>query len=178
MAPMLLKLCWKTIFRGEEFSILKDSILFDTTTQNGNYVFIGPGMLLDSTGIHRLLQFVERGNNAFISSTTIPFAVIKKIHPDECYYHWDDYETLRDTISKFILYDAELYTDSTFNFQYIHKNKVKYYNWRYAPGYEMCESFPKVYSLGGSRDSFFVNFIQMPYGEGQLLFHSTPIAFF
>jgi len=65
---------------------LAESLPADTTDdiEVSNYVFIGKNMYLDSTDRNTLLDFVERGNTAFIATRNMPFRLSEKLYARAC----------------------------------------------------------------------------------------------
>ena len=163
-------------FPKEDFHTLTDSIYFEEVPNGkvGNYVFIGAGILYDSLDMEDLFNFVDEGNNAFLSSLTIPYSMMEHLYSEDCYYYWGDYEADADTMMELTLYEEHL-NEEIFTFKSLKKNQTQKYNWRYIPAYHLCDDIG-MEVLGGTVDSTF-NFIRLPYGNGYFYFHTTPLAF-
>ena len=170
----------QSYFPNEEFHQLQDSIygiLPDTIIRNGNYVFIGEGLFLDSLDVETLLRFVANGNRAFISSKTIPFDLMFYLYYEECNeYYWNDYVNISDTIAHLNLIHPNLETKQSFIFKYLYRNKPKPYRWQFIEEYYFCEEDFSPVALGYMNDTL-VNFARFPYGEGAVYLHTAPIAF-
>jgi hypothetical protein len=140
-----------------------------------NYVFVGEAMYLDSAGTKKLLDFVEAGGTALISSKTIPFDLMTFVYFDECEdAPWADYEMLNDTLAKLSLRTPPL-PDSSVTFYYVRQNVRNSYRWHYIESWHFCDSLPQ-YPLGYLNTDR-VNFAAFPYGKGHFLLHTTPIVF-
>ncbi len=143
--------------------------------RNNNFVFIGQAIHFDSTAFDRLLAFVENGNTAFISSSSIPQDLMEQIYPQICYeYDWEDYETMTDTTVSVTLYHPQFPDSSEVNYYY--GKEKKEYRWSYIYGDYFCDSIISLTELGLIDDTY-VNFAKKEYGEGTFYLHTTPLAF-
>ena len=145
-----------------------------STYSHENYVFIGEALFLDSTDNERLLDFVYRGNTAFISSKTIPFELISRITDLSCEdYAWADYYSTADTTVLLTLSFAETVEEA--RCYYARKNVITSYKWHYISEESVCNR-EDLYPLGTLNGSY-LNFVLVQYGEGRFLLHTTPVAF-
>ncbi len=139
-----------------------------------NYVFIGEALYLDSTDNEHLLDFVYRGNTAFISSKTIPGELVSRITDLSCEdYAWRDYDYTTDTTGFLSLSLPDSVPDA--RYWYARKNVVESYRWHYFDRETVCDQ-EDLHTLGLLNGSY-PNFVLFNYGEGRFLFHTTPIAF-
>ena len=146
----------------------------DSSNTRDNYVFIGEALFLDSTDNERLLEFVYRGNTAFISSKTIPQELVSRITDLSCGdYFWHDYDYITDTTGFLSLSLPDSGGDARYFFA--RKNVVTGYNWHYLDPETVCEQ-DDLYPLGLLNGEY-LNFVLLNYGEGRFLLHTTPIAF-
>lgn len=148
-----------------------------------NYVFIGEGMYLDSADLQTLLTFVENGNNAFISSRSLPFNLAVHLNFGECLDwddYWLDYEPYLDTLVNLRFLHPNLKDTAGYNYQYYYKNNVKNYRWHYINDYYFCEYadtlIPLAETLVGRSDTL-VHFARMKYGDGAFYLHTVPLTF-
>jgi hypothetical protein len=96
----------KDYFPDHKFSdisnnFLEDLPLKDTLNgeQSANFIFIGEGLYLDTSDVDQLLDFVEAGNTAFISSKSIPYDLMYYVYSQDCNgSFWYDYIDLEDTL--------------------------------------------------------------------------------
>lgn len=169
-------------FPGKPFALLKDSLsaLPDIYAQS-NYVFIGEGLLLDSTEADQLLRFVEKGNRAFIASRTLPALLTDQLFPsmycEERYVPWSDYETVVDSAVRFALSHPALRKPSPPVYRYPYRDEYRPYRWQYIDTIFFCAGKATGLEKLGTFEGGYPNFARLPYGEGHLLVHTNPIAF-
>jgi len=156
---------------------LTDNLPTDTLSINNNYVFVGEGMYMDSANVQSLLQFVARGNNAFISSKTIPYDLMFDVYYEECdNNYWDDYGIMKDTGAVLNLTHQDLNRPAGYEYQYVHYRKIKPYSWNYIDSIYFCDETHSFVELGFINDRY-VNFAKKEYGNGTFYLHTNPIAF-
>lgn len=190
-----------------------------------NYVLIGNGMYADSADTKRLLDFVERGNTAFIATKRMPYLLSEKLYARDCdtleqaeYGEYEEYEEYEDVVKdSFYIFDGDtayfvnegdyydeeevyyndgynspiklrdtvvymnfthpkLKRDTSYTYQYVYRNKPRDYYWHRWAEPDLCDSSVAFISLGYMEPER-TNFIKIPYGEGEFLFHSNPIVF-
>jgi len=147
------------------------------TAETANYVFVGESMFLDSADVSQLMKFVQEGNNAFISSKTIPYDMMFEIYYDECNGNpWDEYYSFVDSSVVFNFIHQQFEKEKGFKYNFIHQNKKAEYGWHYIDSVYFCEedfSFIELGTLNERR----INFAKKEYGDGAFYLHTTPIAF-
>ena len=159
-------------------SLTEDLPIKDTDIdQVSNYVFIGEGLYMDTSDVDQLLAFVQAGNNAFISSKSIPYDLMYYVYSQECNgNYWDDYAVLEDTLASLNLLHEDLSDQYGFEFEYLYRDKSYSYRWHYIDSVFFCEADHSFIELGNlNKDK--INFIKMNYGDGAFYLHTTPIAF-
>ena len=165
-------------FSGQNIQDITKSIkqeLPDSLDQTANYIFVGEGLYMDSMDVQQLLRFVESGNNAFISSKSIPHDLMFYVYYEECNgYYWNDYVDTQ-SLAVTINLEHQLLTE-TQDFVYTYRGKNKSYRWQYIDSTYFCEEDYSFIPLGKINDQL-VNFVKMDYGEGAFYLHTTPIAF-
>lgn len=138
-----------------------------------NYVFVGSGLYLDSLSTQRLLDFVDAGNTALLSSKTIPFDLMFHLYFRECAgIGWNDYEYFEATDIRASLPGKTPSKAASLHFA--HQNQPRSYRWSYIESEFFCDSLPPR-PLGYLNDSL-VNFAVFPYGKGRFFLHTTPLA--
>ncbi|MFN8287049.1 MAG: hypothetical protein U0V74_09870 [Chitinophagales bacterium] len=152
--------------------ILGDSTKYDT---GSNYVFVGADMHLSSQDARAILDYVDRGNCAFIGSMYFPDKLMEEVYKGEC-DEWYNYFDHNDTAAEFNFFHGQLEQDTGYRFVYRVAGETERYNWRGISGDYFCDS---SYSMApvGYRDSFYTNFACMPYGKGKFYMFSTPVVF-
>ncbi len=176
---LLIKDLLKTYHPDKKFKTIESPIRKNLSSKLdstfSNYVFIGNSLELDSADIDSLLRFVEGGNNAFISTWSIPYELMDRLYGYEC-GKWEDYFLYEGASVNMNFYDVPFKTDNGFEFKYKYKNSNYKYNWRCVNGDYFCDSL-KSFSALGYMDAHYVNYIRVPYGSGCFLLHTTPLVF-
>jgi hypothetical protein len=166
-------------FEEESFVLLKDSLnnVLPLNSTGLNYIFIGEATYLDSIDTETLLDFVAAGNNAFISSKTIPSDFFEYLYFEDCPgFFWDDYETFRDTVITLNFKHPNLRVDDAFELKFYLFKKVSDYDWAYIDSQILCEEDYTFVELGHLNYGT-PNFVKTTYGEGAIYLHTTPLAF-
>ena len=85
-------------------------------------------MYLDSLSELKLLEFVNRGNNAFLSVPSIPSIVEDTLNLGMCeYYYAVDYYS--DSIVRLNFHDEKFKSDTAYSFKYQYINEAGNYSW-------------------------------------------------
>ena len=176
----------KTYFPNEAFNIIENGVAqdlkFDAQSQS-NYIFVGEAMLLDSMDLDKLIDFVEAGNTALISSKTIPNELMEEVYEDDCteYNEWKpyDYANLGDSVSVGLLH-PDLVLNDILDYQFVVRNIPFEYNWNFFDESLICEEnyyglLPMGY-LDLGQDTV-INFSKLQYGAGEFLLHTNPLLF-
>ena len=152
-------------------NVLDDSDLQKETA----YIFIGQSLLFDYRDTDALLAFVNGGNDAFISTLDLPKDFVDAIHKYECGedLEYDHDDKLSVTMN---FYHDTLLHNNGYEYTYRYRTEDLSYYWSaFKPGL-FCDSTQSVTALG-YYDSGFVNFIRIPYGEGNVYLHTNPLVF-
>ncbi len=155
-----------------------------------NYVFIGEALYLDSADVQQLLKFVANGNNAFISSKSLPYDLMFYVYFEECGYDapWNDYLSKEDTMAVMNFFHHDLEQRVGFDYQYVRKHKTREYRWNYIDSVYLCgmdNGFTELGYFESSDNEQYVNFAKVYYLHmddyslpgGTFYFHSNPLAF-
>ncbi len=161
-----------------------------------NYVFIGEAMYLDTADVERLLEFVSQGNNAFISSKSIPHDLMFHLYYYECMdfdgldVPWNDYFVIQDTMITMEFHHPDLKDSLEYDYKYIYKNQTKSYRWHYIDSSYFCDmeyglTELGAYSFPSATNQEYANFAMMRYVNpddptapgGMVYLHTNPIAF-
>jgi hypothetical protein len=152
-------------------------VLLDSTkiTSDTDYIFIGQSIYLDERDLEVLLNFIYTGNDAFISSLELPETLINKLYTPEC----NKDITLKTnevyTVS-LNFYHETLYKEHGYNYTYKFGNENASYSWSSLNHEIFCEATKSITPLGYQNPNR-VNFIQIPYGKGNVYFHCNPLVF-
>jgi hypothetical protein len=136
------------------------------------YFFVGDELVLDFGHARQLLDFVESGHTAFISAKDIAPELINML-----YEHEESFSVLRSQRAMEV--ELSLVEISTPNFNLLHqcKDKVCYYPWTYFNLDVHADFLLEDDTILGHIDRQHVNFVRVSYGDGELLLHTTPLAF-
>jgi hypothetical protein len=172
-------------FENKKFTTVKSHLVEELPMKKGdepaNYIFIGEGIYLDSADLSTLLNFAENGNNVFISSKSIDDELMEEhlysyaIACDGTY--WEGYTSARDTSSLLNLYHPNLTEETGTVFKYVEDFKTMPYSWSYIDEMYFCDEEYEDFLEIGDIDKSLVNFVKVPYGEGNFYLHTTPLAF-
>ncbi len=169
-------------FPEKEFSEINSSLagklpVDSLTEQTDNYVFVGEGLYMDTSDVNTLLKFVEDGNNAFISSRTIPYDLMFYVYYTECNNnYWDDYQTMRDSSITLNMLHKDLREEPGIEYKYFYNKGVGSYRWQHIDSIYFCDEPYSFVQLGVINDSL-INFAKIPYGKGTFYLHTTPLSF-
>jgi hypothetical protein len=165
---------------GEKFIFnekkpLKD--LLDSTSSIGpaDYIFIGKTLYLEDADQEALLSFIKDGNDAFIATTSLPIDLLDQVYINECDRDMFLEEELLASIT-FNFYNESLRTKKGYTYSHRGSRQPAAYNWQYITSEVFCDSTTFIIPLG-YQQSDHVNFFKIPYGDGNLYFHTNPIAF-
>jgi len=141
-----------------------------------NFVFIGPAMIMDSTNEKALLDFVAAGNQAFISSKTIPNSLMDSLLVETCSdYTWTDYIFRKDSTVSINFLHENLADSLGFDFHYLFSHAPKDYKWNYLDPDYFCEEPYSLVELGAINEND-IMFARKSYGAGNFYLHSIPMT--
>ncbi len=168
-------------FPNKDLVDLKKSIYKEiplaTNDTTDNYLFIGEALYLDTNNIDALLQFVEKGNIAFISSKTIPYDLMFHLYYEECNYnYWEDYDAHSDSMSVLNFLNPSLRKEQPYEYRFLNKNLPRNYRWQYIDSAYFCDE-PYSFAEVGANHLGQINFAKKAYGKGTFYLHTTPLVF-
>nr|MBC8146660.1 DUF4350 domain-containing protein [Bacteroidota bacterium] len=145
----------------------------DSTIINTNYIFIGDYLRMDSTETQRLLEYVARGNNAFISTNSSPESII--YHFTKEYGFLPEYEFRKDKIFNTSFFENN--KKFAFHHQFL-KDSVSYH-WGYIDKDELNENFSSYYNAKylSELENDQINFLSIKYENGTIYLHTNPVLF-
>lgn len=145
--------------------------------ETANYIFVGEAMFLDSLDIEHLIEFVKKGNQAFIISKTVPFKLMQQIYARQCNETaWDEYFSFYGSEIEMNLLHPELISDDSLTFYYFNSYGQTDYAWQYIDSIYFCDEDYSLAALGTLNDGL-INFARLKAGEGVFYLHTTPLAF-
>jgi hypothetical protein len=162
--------------RLNRLDTLISEVLPVDSTGNSNYFFLGESLLLDSISLDTLLRFVELGNTAFIAARSVPYDLMREIHPRvPCKgAFWDDFYTSWEENAQLWINPSGKDTLSLF---FVEENEKQPYHWQYIDTFFICDSLDGFSALGYLNHSSQVSFARLHHGKGTFYFHTVPLAF-
>ncbi len=164
--------------RPEGLQFVEDSlaVLRDTTAGPSNYVFAGSYAYYTEASVTDLLDYVERGNNAFIAAHDLPEDLATFLFSYDCYYSfYDDNERIllesEDTLQMQLVWDSTTY--EVFN---VYDFEPYARPTRFLNGGLFCDEGLDNEIIGTFAE-INVNFARLNWGEGNFYFHTNPIFF-
>ena len=174
--------------RPAGLEVLPDSLPQLTLDSSGtaNYVFVGNYAYYDERNITHLLDFVERGNTAFIAAYELPEELAEHLYGPDCIYNYDDgigatnqynpYNNQYPYVNVDTVLMSLAGSDSSYQL-------VNVYNWKptptahaYVADYYLCD--PEIDNEAiGQIDTTYVNFVRLKWGEGNFYFNTNPKYF-
>jgi hypothetical protein len=166
----------------DSVKLVRDSIkgVLPTQDVNGTYWFTGEGVFMDSADQQQLLQFVEAGNTAFLSSKSLPSDLMEQLMYDSpcSFYVWEEYGSYADTSAELQLDHPNLRGIFPLSLKYRDKGGAQIYYWSYLEDHYSCDQPGGFVPIGHiALDTNQVNFFRQDYGAGYFYFHTTPLAF-
>lgn len=161
-----------TLNEKEPLHVLLDSTKFKTKT---DYVFIGQDIYLDSEDLDALLNFIDKGNDAFIASYNLPFDLVDPMFTSEC--GKPIFLAMEDTLSVNLnFYNRALASTKGYQYAYRFGKKDQPYFWNSLNPEIFCDSTKSVTPLGYIHPEK-VNFFRLSHGKGNLYVHTNPLVF-
>lgn len=166
--------------RPEGLVLMEDS-LSDLTTSltesTTNYVFIGSYAYYTDRSVTQLLDFVERGNTAFIAANELPEDLAAHLFGDDCYYSFYNDDERMGSISldtaglqlttgndeSFVMYNV---------YNYEHQQRMT----RFINAGLLCDEALDN-EIIGTLEEYNANFLRLSWGAGNFYFHANPIFF-
>ncbi|WP_157976229.1 DUF4350 domain-containing protein [Lewinella sp. IMCC34191] len=166
--------------RAEGLQTLRDTADLHRLDSVGarNYLFVGQYPYYSDEAITDLLDYVSKGNNAFIVAKQLPEDLLLQLFTEDCY----------DPEQGGLLEPAfpEVYLDSLTAFRYPRGDSFKLVNTRFwvpvalplqvIPEVLLCNPDRNIQALG-TIDSAGINFIRVDRGAGAIYLHTNPIFF-
>ena len=164
--------------RPEGLVFVEDSLtqLTEAEVTTANYLFIGSYAYYNERSVTQLLDFVERGNTAFIAANDLPEDLAHHLFGDDCYYsYYDNNErigslNLDTVVMQFSGEDRDYMLFNIYDFEPWQRST------RYLNGGMLCDTLLDNEVLG-TLDHYNINFTRLGWGEGQFYFHNNPVFF-
>lgn len=160
--------------RPEGVKMVEDSLaVLGEATQRSNYVFVGSYAYYSEKSVTQLLDFVERGNTAFIAAYQLPEDLGYHLFGDACFNDYyldqnDKFPTLYlDTVP--LVLGTDTFTQYHF-WDYLPYARATYY----MDGSLLCDdAFDNEIKGFVAYDN--INYVRLHWGEGDFYFHTNPV---
>ncbi len=179
---VLFETLQKTKGGNKNFKIIADSLpgtLPQGKAMQASYVFVGDEMYINERSIDTLLNFVADGNSAFISARYMPYYLVKSVTADLCetsFYDWEGLSFHEDTVVWLQLEHPSLALEKSVPCRLRYYKKYIKNLWPFFPTHSLCLGESDATVLGNMNASL-ANFVRIPYGNGFVYLHSTPLIF-
>lgn len=162
-------------FPENKFNVIRRPLHESLPRNTGNnYIFIGSGMFIDSLSESKLLKYVARGNNAFLSIPNIPYIIEDTLNLSICEYYYPTYSNT-DSVAHLNFYQTNFKGNPAYEFCYRNLNDTLQYSWSYIM--DTCinpEAEPVFYA---NMNDTLSNYMRVSFGKGFFYIHTTPLAF-
>lgn len=142
------------------------------------YFFIGNNIFMNQVDQKVLLQFLQDGGTAFISTNNFPTSLLADFYTSPCV---EDIQYLHSAAEEVGVnfYHADLNSKINYKYRFRDKSEDRNYYWRSLDASVICEFENRITPLGYlvDEDTEYVNFFRIAIGEGAVYFHSNPVVF-
>ncbi len=162
-------------FPSKTFTVMRKPLHQSLPRSTGNnYVFVGSGMFLDSLSEQKLLEYVNRGNNAFLSVPHLPYTIEDTLNLSTCEYYYA-FDSFTDSIVGLNFYDSAFKSEKSYKFSYRNLNDTVSYSWSYI--IDTCVNSEKLPVYYANMNDTFPNYMRVAFGQGYFFIHTNPIVF-
>lgn len=160
--------------RPEGLTFVEDSLAVLTEeTEKSNYLFIGHYAYYGERSVTQLLDYVERGNNAFIAANEMPEDLGYHLFGDGCFN--DYYLDQGDKFPAMYLDTVNLeLRGNEYMLEHIYRHQPSQRAAHYIDPSLLCDEAFDNEALGYVQFEN-INFVRLHWGEGDFYFHSNPI---
>jgi hypothetical protein len=152
-------------------------VLDSIGNESTDYIFIGQSLHLNQKDAQALLDFIDKGNDAFIASIELP-ENITGIYVNECGADivLEEHSVESATLN---FYHDTLHTKDGYTYRYrFMSDDMKYY-WNSFNNELFCDStktlIPLGYQESGNQKN--INFLKFAHGKGNIYLYSNPLVF-
>lgn len=156
-----------------ELSYDVKTALEDDPDVNDIYFFVGETNFLPDSSAEYLMDFVSKGNTAFISCRNLPDFLEEELFYDSDYIFKSDGS---DTV-QFMKFTHPDLKAKRYEFKYIYNNKTSYRTWKYFDEYQFDLPRDQEPVVLGTNTKDAWNYVKIKYGRGYIFLHSNPYCF-
>lgn len=147
----------------EDIEIPLGAYLTDTLIDSTSYIYFGHDWYYDSKGMESLLDFVDRGNNAYFLTNSTTYGLRSRIQS----FYGEAFFLEDSTTTATLINESMTYSQMTYQKAW----EAQEYTWYYYDSLNENET-----TILGELNGKHANFIEIPYGEGSFYFHANPVA--
>jgi len=165
--------------RPERLSILEDSLAVlktALTDRSSNYIFVGNYAYYTDQSVTALLDFVERGNTAFIAAYEIPEDLATHLFGSDCYYSFYQDDERMGTLGLDTVRMQLIDPDRGFELMNVYDYEPWQKPTRYINAGLLCDEALDN-EIIGTLEGYNANFLRLGWGEGKFYFHANPVFF-
>lgn len=177
--------------KGDDFVFMPDTIYhtMDTLsiTSPATYFYYGRTLYLDSAELASVLDFVSKGNKAFISSKQFNWPLFDTLFHQSTPVYWnEDFDHSNNwSVNDYVqtAHDTSIFINYGLNqeheLKWLYYKEVWQHRWAYFYDTELAtgDYATELGSFNYGSDYDYTNFVSIPFGEGEFLLHTTPEAF-
>ncbi len=159
----------QSYFPGDRFKPIDQNLASGLTpATKGSYIFIGSAFDPDSLDLAALMAFIRRGNDAFIAAGKFTPDLLTFLSP-----FMPAHGVMIDSAVSLNYFHTGLKAATGQRYTYVYRNESRLSFWAYL---DSIDSMPGSLPLGYIEPDF-LNFAKLPYGDGNVYIHTTPIIF-
>jgi len=157
-----------------QLNVPLEESLEDQEDVNDIYFFVGNTNFLPDTSAEYLMNFVENGNTAFISTRSFPYHLAEELFTGP----YEEFESVltEDTV-QYLKFTHEDLSAKRYKFDYIYNNRTAKREWMYFEPDNFRLPFSETPIVLGKNTKDKWNFVKIRYGDGYFFLHSTPYCF-
>jgi hypothetical protein len=157
-----------------QLNVPLEASLEDEEDVNDIYFFVGNTNFLPDSSAEYLMDFVESGNTAFISTRSFPYRMVDELFTGP----YEEFESIltEDTVQYLKFTHSDL-SAKRYKFESIYNNQKVKREWMYfePDNFRLPYSETSIVLGKNTKDKW--NFVKIRYGDGYLFLHSTPYCF-
>jgi hypothetical protein len=162
-------------FPAKKFNVIRRPLHESLPRNTGNnYIFIGSGMFLDSLSELKLLDYVDRGNNVFLSIPSIPYIIEDTLNLSICEYYYPT-NNYSDSVAHLNFYQEDFKSTPAYELSYRNLNDTFNYSWSYI--IDTCINRAAQPLFYAYINDTLANYMRVSFGKGYFYIHTTPLAF-
>lgn len=169
----------KSYYPGHTFTSIKrpldEELKKRKDTCTVNYIFIGEGMYVDSNDVVKLLDFVKKGNSAFIATKSFPDELVSQFcNTDGRESNYGIFMVQIDSVIRLNFFQDRF--KGEFEYSFMYRNQIHEHYWNYLVS-DSCNTVNRDFELLGYLNDEKINYFRINHGKGSIYFHTTPLAF-